>query len=117
MEKFEMICISCPLGCNLTAEKDGANIKVSGNTCPRGEKYAIAELTHPTRVLTSTVACANRAGKYVCVKTRNPISKEKLFDAMKEVNAVKVTAPVKAGDVIIENLFGESDIIATSSLD
>ncbi|MBQ0125978.1 MAG: DUF1667 domain-containing protein [Clostridiales bacterium] len=117
MEKIEMICINCPLGCSLTAEKDGENIKVSGNTCPRGEKYAISELTHPTRTLTTTVACANREGKYVSVKSKNPISKGKLFDAMKAVNAVKVNAPINAGDVVIADLFGESDIIATSSLD
>ncbi|MCQ2771455.1 MAG: DUF1667 domain-containing protein [Clostridia bacterium] len=117
MEKIEMICINCPLGCNLTVEKDGENFKVSGNTCPRGEKYAISELTHPTRTLTTTVAVGNREGKYVAVKSKNPISKGKLFDAMKEVNAIKVEAPIKAGDVVIANIFGESDIIATSSCD
>ncbi|MBO4353834.1 MAG: DUF1667 domain-containing protein [Clostridia bacterium] len=117
MEKREMICINCPMGCMLETEKDGDKITVRGNTCPRGEAYAIAELTHPTRTLTSTVAVSNRAGKYVAVKSKNPISKGKLFDAMKEINKVKVEAPIKAGDVVIADLFGESDIIATSSLD
>lgn len=117
MEKKEMICINCPIGCFLTAEIDGDNIKVSGNTCPRGEKYAIAELTHPTRTLTSTVAVSNREGKYVAVKSKTPISKGKLFDAMKIINQTKVKAPIKAGDVIVANIFGEADIIATSSLD
>lgn len=117
MEKKEMICINCPIGCFLTAEIDGENIKVSGNTCPRGEKYAIAELTHPTRTLTTTVAVKNREGKYVAVKSKNPISKGKLFEAMEIINKTKVSAPVKAGDVIVENIFGEADIIATSSLD
>lgn len=101
----------------LETEKDGDKIVVKGNSCPRGEKYAISELTHPTRTLTTTVACSNRAGKYVAVKSKAPISKEKLFDAMKAINAVSVKAPIKAGDVIIEDLFGETDIIATSSLD
>ncbi|MGN1094955.1 MAG: DUF1667 domain-containing protein, partial [Eubacteriales bacterium] len=100
MEKFEMICINCPLGCNLTVEKDENVIKVSGNTCPRGEKYAIAELTHPTRTLTTTMAVSNREGKYVSVKTNAPISKSKLFDAMKLVNSTKAEAPVHAGDIL-----------------
>lgn len=117
MEKKEMICINCPIGCFLTAEIDGENIKVTGNKCPRGEKYAIAELTHPTRTLTTTVAVSNREGKYVAVKSKAPISKGKLFDAMEIINKTKVTAPVKAGDVVIENIFGEADIIATSSLE
>jgi len=117
MEKREMICITCPIGCTLEVVKDGDKITVSGNSCPRGEKYAIAEMTHPTRTLTSTVAVSNREGKYVAVKSRSPISKEKLFEAMKVINSTKATAPLKAGDVVIENIFGESDIIATSSIE
>ena len=117
MEKRELICITCPMGCALTAEIDGEKITVSGNRCPRGEKYAVAELTHPTRTLTSTVACSNREGRFVAVKSKTPISKEKLFDAMKAINETKVKAPIKAGDVVIPALFGEADIVATSSLD
>lgn len=76
-EKKEMICINCPIGCTVTAEKTADGFKVTGNTCPRGEKYAIAELTHPTRTLTTTVKVANREGVYLPVKTSAPISKEK----------------------------------------
>ena len=38
--KRELTCIICPIGCQLTVEKTDDEIKVSGNTCPRGEKYA-----------------------------------------------------------------------------
>ena len=35
----EMICICCPMGCRLTVDdSDLSNVKVSGNTCQRGEK-------------------------------------------------------------------------------
>ena len=117
MDKRELICINCPMGCALTAQIDGDTITVSGNKCPRGEKYAVAELTHPTRTLTSTVACSNREGRFVAVKSKAPISKGKLFEAMKVINETKVEAPIKAGDVVIPSLFGEADIVATSSLD
>ena len=117
MEKIEMICINCPLGCMLTVERDGENFKVSGNTCPRGEKYAVNELTHPVRTLTTTVAIGNREGKYLPVKTAKPISKSKLFEAMKLVNAVKAQAPIKIGDVIIENMLGEADLVAASDVE
>ena len=41
MEKRELICIGCPLGCMLTVEmNDGAVVNVTGNTCPRGKVYA-----------------------------------------------------------------------------
>ena len=117
MEKIEMICINCPLGCSLTVERDGDNFKVSGNTCPRGEKYAVNELTHPVRTLTTTVAVANREGAYLPVKTAKPISKGKLFEAMALVNSTKAVAPIKIGDVIIENMLGEADLVAASDVE
>ena len=117
MEKIEMICINCPLGCALTVERDGDNFKVSGNTCPRGAKYAVDELTHPVRTLTTTVAVANREGAYLPVKTAKPISKSKLFEAMALVNSTKAVAPVKIGDIIIENMLGEADLVAASDVE
>lgn len=117
MEKIEMICINCPLGCSLSVERDGDNFKVSGNTCPRGEKYAVNELTHPVRTLTTTVAVANREGAYLPVKTAKPISKGKLFEAMAIVNSTKAVAPIKIGDVIIENMLGEADLVSASDVE
>lgn len=36
-----MNCIMCPLGCEMTVTiEDGAVTSVTGNTCPRGPKYA-----------------------------------------------------------------------------
>ena len=41
MEKKELICIGCPMGCALTVETEGNEVlSVTGNTCPRGESYA-----------------------------------------------------------------------------
>lgn len=115
-EKKEMICINCPIGCQLIAEKTADGFKVTGNTCPRGEKYAIAELTHPTRTLTTTVKVANREGVYLPVKTSAPISKEKLFAAMKTLSGDSVNAPIEQGDIVFAGICGESDIIATGSV-
>ena len=114
--KRELTCIICPRGCSLTVDIDGAKTCVSGNGCPRGEKYAIAELTHPTRTLTTTVKVANREGVYLPVKTSAPISKEKLFEAMKALSKVTVNAPIEQGDVVFSSICGESDIIATGSV-
>ena len=41
----EFTCIVCPNGCSLVATESGDEITVSGNTCPKGEAYAKAELT------------------------------------------------------------------------
>ena len=55
----ELICIICPMGCHLQIEMDDMkNINlVTGNSCPRGEKYACKELIHPERILTDICSC------------------------------------------------------------
>ena len=119
MDKKELTCIVCPIGCRLSAElnENGSVTAVTGNTCPRGKAYAIAELTHPTRTLTTTVRIANRQGRMLAVKSRAPISKERLMEAMDILSKTEAEAPVCIGDVILENLFGEADIIAPECVD
>ena len=46
-----MNCIMCPLGCEMTVTiEDGAVTSVTGNTCPRGPKYAHDEVVAPRRL-------------------------------------------------------------------
>ena len=55
MAEKVLICICCPVGCRLTADITGENVSVSGNRCKRGADYAVNELLHPMRTLTTTV--------------------------------------------------------------
>lgn len=113
MEK-QLICIICPRGCTLNATV-GDDIKVSGNACPKGEKYAVDELTNPLRTVTSTVRVKNIPLTMVSVKTKDPIPKGKTAEVMKKIREAEVEAPVKMGDVIISDLFG-TDVIATKEI-
>ncbi len=111
----ELTCIVCPRGCHLYIDD---KLKVSGNFCKRGETYAIEELTHPSRILTTTMLVENRNSKLVCVKTNKKIPKEKMFDVMTKINNQTVKAPCKIGDKAIENILGLGvDIIFTSEVD
>lgn len=114
----KMICIVCPMSCKLNVEMDHNVIKsVSGNTCIRGVKYVNEELSNPTRMVTSTVMIKNAAITRLPVTTRSPIPKNKIFDVMKQINKVKVKAPIKRDDVIIENVAKTGvDIIASRSM-
>ena len=59
METRNLTCIGCPLGCAITVTMDGGNVvSITGNTCKRGSDYAAKEVTHPTRIVTSTVSAA-----------------------------------------------------------
>ena len=109
--KRELTCIACPLGCALTVTIENKKvIGVEGNTCPRGKDYAINECTAPVRTVTSTVMCEN--GDLVSVKTKNPIPKDKIFEAMSIINKTVASLPISVGDIIIEDLFG-SPLVAT----
>ena len=119
MEKINLTCIQCPLGCPLTVTMEGMEvIKVEGQTCKRGEIYAKKEVTAPTRTVTSTVSIIGGAYPVVAVKTSSDIPKNKIFDCMKEINKVEVTAPVKIGDIVIKNVCGTgADIIVTANME
>ena len=39
--KRELTCIICPRGCSLCVDINGENTVVSGNGCPKGERYGI----------------------------------------------------------------------------
>lgn len=109
-----LTCIVCPMGCPLKVElEDGKVLSVSGNTCKRGEHYAVSECTAPKRVLTTTVRVRGGSLPLVSVKTADAIPKELLFDAMKALNAVTVKAPVKIGGVVLKNICGTGvDVVA-----
>ena len=118
MEKRELICIQCPMGCPLTVTvaDDGA-VSVTGNTCPRGAAYGEKEVTHPTRTVTSTVKLDGGTIARVSVKTASDIPKEKIFGVMEEIRAARVAAPVSLGDVIVKDAAGTGvDVIATKSV-
>ena len=118
MNTVNLICIGCPLGCPLTVEMEGSEVKaVSGNTCPHGNAYARKEMTNPTRIVTSTVRVAGGRLAMVSVKTASDIPKGKIFDCVKALKDVEVKAPVKIGDVIVENVAGTGvNIIATKNV-
>ncbi len=114
--KKSLICVSCPLGCPIEVEiENGQVVAVTGNTCKRGDAYARAEITNPVRSLTTSVKVENGVHPVVPVKSSGPVPKDKMFDCMKAINEATIKAPVKIGDVVIENILGLGvDIIATN---
>ena len=111
----ELICITCPRGCHLQVDDD---LNVTGNMCPRGAMYAKAELTHPVRMVTSSVTINSKTQSRLPVKTKDPIPRELIFKVMEEITKVVVDAPVKIGDVIIKDVLGCGvDIVATKNIE
>ena len=112
----KVTCVICPKSCVISASEDGS---LSGYKCERGLTYARAEITNPVRNISSTVRLSGSSYSRVPVKTDKPIAKDKIFDAMREINKIKINAPfkIKMGDVLYSdftetgiNLVAGSDI-------
>lgn len=105
MNTMELTCIGCPLGCPLTVTMEGNEVvEVKGNTCPKGAIYAKKEVTNPTRIVTSTVRVTGGSCPMVNVKTASDIPKEKIFECVEALKNIILVAPVKIGDVVLDNV-------------
>ena len=113
---MELTCIVCPVGCRITAEKVDGELKITGNTCKRGEAYARQEVICPMRTLTSLVKVRGGEGPLCPVKTKEAIPKAMIGMALEQIRGVCVDAPVKISDVVVANIAGTGvDLVATSN--
>lgn len=119
--KRELICIGCPMGCQLTAEvENGAVTSVSGNTCPRGEAYARKECVAPVRTVTGTVAirgAALPALPVLPVRTNGEVPKAMVFDVARALGTVTAQAPIAIGDVVLRDVCGTGvDVVSAKNM-
>ncbi|SNX54564.1 DUF1667 domain-containing protein [Thermoanaerobacterium sp. RBIITD] len=118
MEKREITCIVCPNGCHITAEiEEGKIVSLRGYACKRGLKYAEDEIIMPKRTLTTTVKAESGHLPLVAVRTKEPIPKEMIKDAMLELAKITVKPPINVGDIIVKNILNTGvDVVATRAL-
>ena len=113
---MKMICINCPRGCEMDVAVEGDKVSVSGHGCPRGEAYAKAEVTNPTRMVTGLVRVAGMR-KPLPVKTKTAIPKSKIDEVLFAMHQATVQLPVKIGDVVIQNVASTGvDLVATANM-
>lgn len=115
----ELSCIVCPMSCHLQVEMDGDTIiKVSGNTCIRGEQYAKSEMTCPMRLVTTTVKINGAASPLLPVITSTQVPKTKIFAIMEACKTLVVEAPIEIDAVICKNIAKSgADLIASRSME
>ena len=114
-EENTVICTVCPVGCSIKVRNEEGIYETEGNNCPRGEQYAIKEITEQERTLTSIMFAED--GTMVPVKTDKPVPKDKIFECMKEINEKTLILPIALGDIIISNI-GETgaNVICTRTM-
>lgn len=124
-ETLQFNCTTCPSECLLTVEVEhDANgtvaeaRSVTGNNCPRGDKFAHQELTCPMRVLTTTVAVSGGDEALLPVRTADAIPLALHAQAMNLIRGLVVNAPIRMGDVVLEDLLGTNiDLVASMNID
>ena len=118
MEKRELTCINCPMGCRITVTMEGDDIlSVEGNTCKRGFLYATIEVKSPVRTVTTTIKVTGGLSDRVSCKTKEAVPKDKIFEVMEAINKASCKAPVAIGDVLIEDCAGTGiPVVATKAV-
>ena len=125
IETLQFNCTTCPSECLLTVEiereSDGSVVEVrsvTGNNCPRGDKFAHQELTCPMRVLTTTVAVSGDDEALLPVRTAEAIPLALHAQTMTLIRDLVVNAPIRMGDVVLEDLLDTGiDLIASMDID
>lgn len=103
----KITCIECPRGCTLSIDIENCRVvKVAGNECPKGEKYAISEAENPMRILTSTILTEGLSLKMAPVRTDGPIPKSRIMASMGEIKKIGLKSPAHAGDVLVKDFMG-----------
>ena len=111
-------CSNCPVGCRMTVSLSdtGEFLSVTGNTCPRGAKYAQQECTLPERMITAVIPVAGSETP-LSVKTASPVPKKLISSVIDELARVQVSLPVTIGQIVLPDVLNTGvDIIATRSL-
>ena len=101
----ELICIACPRGCRLKVDEDD-DFAVTGNACSRGLTYGRDELKNPLRFVTSTVKISGAPLRRCPVRTKAAIPKRLIFNAMRLLDGIELTAPVTEGAIVVDDICG-----------
>ena len=113
----EVICTCCPKGCHLQVD-EANDYKVTGNCCPNGIAYGKEELTHPTRIITSTVRAEGGLHPRRPVKTSKPVPKGQMAEVVAALDSIVLHTPIHVGQVVVENVCGTgADIVTCRNMD
>lgn len=120
--RLEFLCVICPNGCDLVVTAEDTSppkvLDVTGHLCPRGVDYAVSEVERPLRSIASSVRVRGGEMPLASVRTDRPIPLEAVFGVMEEIRRCVAEAPVRIGDVLLENPAGTvCRILATRNVE
>jgi CxxC motif-containing protein len=116
-EAKNLICVTCPKGCEARVWAEEGKVKLKGKLCKKGKSYLEQEFREPKRTLTTTVLTQDSRLKRFPVRTSGPIPKKDLLRAMDFLSTVKVRPAIQVSEVIVRDLLHTGvDVIACDDL-
>jgi CxxC motif-containing protein len=114
-ENRHLVCVICPMGCEIDVVNAGGRIiSLAGNKCEKSEEFVRQELIEPMRILTTTVRIRGSHWPVVPVRTDKPVPKRLFPVIMAKLRRISLQAPVSMCDVVVSNIAGTgADIITT----
>ena len=112
-----LVCIVCPVGCELEVEAGAGDVVVNGNRCPKGYDYGRTEAVDPRRTLTTALPVIGGAEPLVPVRV-DGVPRAMLMEAMGRLRTMSATAPIHLGGTLgLMALRGlELRVVATASV-
>jgi CxxC motif-containing protein len=85
--------------------------------CKRGKEYAPQELFDPRRSVMTVVPIRSKFWKVTSVLTAQPVPKARIHDVYEEIKKLRLTAPVRRGDIVLGNVCNLGiDVIVTRTV-
>lgn len=112
----QVTCVCCSNNCVISIDEDNQNA-VSGNHCYQGERFALQELSCPTRSVNAYVKVSGGELDRCPVHTSRPIAKEKMMAAVEALEAITLPAPIWVNQVVLSDVCGTGvDFVASQSV-
>ncbi len=105
-ELTKLICITCPKGCTLEVQREGDTVVKVEQGCKRGHEYAKRELVDPRRMISSTVKITGGLHPLLPVYTSETFPKPCIPELMVALRKLKIKAPIRMNEVVLENALG-----------
>ena len=106
MKERIFVCAGCGRACRIEArESEAGAYEFAGNACGRGADLALAELTDPRRIVSTSIATIFPEKPRLRVRI-DEVPEPLLLEAMDAVDEFSATRRLTAGSLVAENFLG-----------
>lgn len=113
-----LICVMCPIGCELVVTALAADLAITGNLCDKGIDFARDEILEPIRNIATSIPIAGTDFRMLSVRLSKGIPRKLIPAVMSKITEFRTVPPVRRGDILIRNVASSgADLIATRTVE